>query len=89
MSPNGRDIALARTVEGNSDIWLLDIERGGLSRMTSAQSFESAPVWSPRGDRIVFSSSKTGTLDAASVYSKLSFPVPSSPRVSHNGYGPF
>ncbi len=32
MSPDGRRIALHRTVDGNVDIWLLDTDRGGISR---------------------------------------------------------
>ena len=34
LSSNGRRLALHRTVDGNIDIWLLETERGGLSRFS-------------------------------------------------------
>jgi hypothetical protein len=39
VSPDGRRIALSRTVNGITGIWMLDLARGGLSRFT----FDKAP----------------------------------------------
>jgi Tol biopolymer transport system component len=55
LSPDGQRIAVQRGVEGNADIWLLDLVRGGALRFTTAPQPEIAPVWSPDGKRIVFS----------------------------------
>jgi Tol biopolymer transport system component len=56
LSPDGRRVALRRTVDGNTDIWLLQVDRGILSRFTSDDLPESNPVWSPDDSRIVFGS---------------------------------
>ena len=44
-----------------SDIWLLDLERAGSrSRLTFDPQSDGAPLWSPDGSRIVFSSNRYG-----------------------------
>ena len=50
LSPDGRRLAL--TI--NFDLWILDLGRGTLDRLTFGDS-DHLPVWSPTGDRIVFS----------------------------------
>ncbi len=63
ISANGRRLALHRTVDGNVDVWLLDLERGGLSRFTSHPANEIQAYWSPDNTRIVFSSNRTGSYE--------------------------
>jgi serine/threonine protein kinase len=62
-SPDGHRMALNRTVNGNQDIWLLELGRGVLSRFTFDTPFDAAPVWSPDGSRIVFTSDRKGVYD--------------------------
>ena len=63
VSSDGQRLARNRTVDGNNDIWLLDLGRGVLSRFTFHAAADLFPVWSPNGNRIVFDSDRTGTFD--------------------------
>lgn len=67
LAPDGRMIALIRTVDGNRDVWLMDTARPALRRFTSDPGADTGPVWSPDGNRIVFGS--TGGR-AISIYTK-------------------
>lgn len=59
LSPDGRRVGVQRSVEGNTDIWLVDAdERGTSTRLTDDPQADIAPRWSPRGDRIVYASQK-------------------------------
>jgi Tol biopolymer transport system component len=61
LSPDGRRLAVQRSLEGNTDILLLDAERGTGIRFTTEPQADIAPLWSPRGDRIVYATQKGGT----------------------------
>ena len=63
LSPDGGRVALTRTVNGNNDIWLLELARGVLSRFTFDPANEQRPIWSPDGARIMFNSSRKGVFD--------------------------
>ena len=66
VSPDGRRVAVARTVEGNTDLWLLDGAR--MSRVTFDAASDRFPLWSPEGTRIVFGSDRSGAFE---IYQKL------------------
>jgi dipeptidyl aminopeptidase/acylaminoacyl peptidase len=61
VSPDGRRVVVHRTVQGNSDIWLLDGAR--TSRVTFDAAPDERPLWSSDGIRIVFRSNRTGQFD--------------------------
>jgi serine/threonine protein kinase len=63
LSPDGHLVALQRSLDGNIDIWQLDVERGALSRLISNPATEVAPLWSPDGEHIVFTSTRNGSFD--------------------------
>jgi len=63
MSPDGRNVAFSRTVNGNQDIWLLNVESGDVSRFTFDPGLNFTPLWSPDGSRIIFSSNRSGVFD--------------------------
>jgi eukaryotic-like serine/threonine-protein kinase len=69
LSPEGRRVAMTRKVQDDFDIWLLDLVRGGLTRLTLDAGTDSLSVWSPDGMRIAFSSSRKTSWD---VYLKAS-----------------
>ncbi len=62
FSPDGKKFAYDRpdAQTGTSDIWIFDISRRISSRFTFDPASEIVPVWSPRGDSIIFSSNRGG-----------------------------
>jgi serine/threonine protein kinase len=68
LSPDGKRIAVSRRNSQFSDLWIQDLERGTESRFTSHASQNHTPVWAPDGERIVFSSGRSGRTD---LYQKL------------------
>ena len=61
IAPDGRRVAVQRTVQGNTDLWLLDGARA--TRLTFDAGVDRFLVWSPDGSRIVFDSNRTGVRD--------------------------
>lgn len=62
LSPDGRRVAVSRLVDGNRDIWVLDLDRNVFSRFTFDPANDMAPLWTPDGQRIIFGSSRRGVL---------------------------
>ena len=60
LSPDGRKIAVAIAREGNTDLWLYDVERETLSRLTASGGEDLGPLWTPDGQRIAYYYSMTG-----------------------------
>jgi Tol biopolymer transport system component len=58
LSPDEKTIAYSRNNGSTSDIWLRDLGHGLDQRFTSDRSANNTPVWSPKGDRIVFRSTR-------------------------------
>jgi Tol biopolymer transport system component len=63
LSPDGQRVAMTRSVNGNMDIWIMDILRGVLNRFTSEAWRQRWPQWSSDGIRVVFSANPNGTYD--------------------------
>jgi serine/threonine protein kinase len=58
LSPDDSRVAVQRTFQGNTDVWLVDADRA--TRFTFDASADRFPVWSPDGNRIVFDSNRSG-----------------------------
>ena len=59
-SPDGRRIAFTSYRDGDEDIYVVDVEGGGLVNLTRSRGTDRAPVWSPDGRLIAFRSERTG-----------------------------
>jgi Tol biopolymer transport system component len=55
LSPNGREVAFSRTTDGNTDLWISDVDRGVPRKFTRDATPEICPVWSPNGRMLLFS----------------------------------
>jgi Tol biopolymer transport system component len=55
MSPDGSRAVLRKDEENGSSLWLLDLERESVSRLTSGPDAEDPGVWSPDGKEILYS----------------------------------
>ena len=69
LSPDGSKIAFSRQSEASRDVWLLDIARGVGSRFSTNPDGGWAPIWSPDGKYIVYSSFLS---QSPKIYRKLS-----------------
>ena len=65
VSPDGTRVAFSSDRGGTYDIWLLDLETGGLTQLTSALGNESEPAWMPDGAALVYVATPEGAADGA------------------------
>ena len=65
LSPDEKRIVLQRLDDekGTFDIWLIELTRGTPAHLTFDPANDVYPIWSPDGSRIVFGSSREGTLN--------------------------
>jgi serine/threonine-protein kinase len=56
LSPDGRQVALAIEGDSGSDIWILDLQRGTRTRLTS-DGASAFPIWTPDGRSVTYHSS--------------------------------
>ena len=56
VSPDGTRIALRVSDSNNIDVWIWHLDDGPLTRLTFDESTDFFPLWTPNGERVVFSS---------------------------------
>jgi Tol biopolymer transport system component len=57
VSPDGARLALAT----QADVWTYDFMRATLTRLTTAAASDRSPLWTPDGERIIFTSVRAGS----------------------------
>ncbi len=61
FSPDGRRVAYhVNRIGGNQDIWLIDIDGGNSTQLTTDPASDHRPSWFPDGDQIAFQSIRQG-----------------------------
>ncbi|MCK5376164.1 MAG: PD40 domain-containing protein, partial [Acidobacteria bacterium] len=60
LSPSGDRTVLMRSAKDAQDLWILDMDRQTLNRLTFEAS-NSDPIWTPGGKRIIFGSNRDGS----------------------------
>jgi serine/threonine-protein kinase len=64
LSPDGTQVALVVMDGGSEDIWVYDIHRDAMTRLTFGGALYRFPRWSPDGRLVIFSSIGNGVLEA-------------------------
>ena len=62
ISPEGTHVAVDIRNQGNADVWVGEVARGTRSRLTTSSGLDGIPLWTPDGQRIVFTSGRDGPL---------------------------
>jgi Tol biopolymer transport system component len=61
LSPDGKTVAIGRTdATANNDIWLYELSRKVMTRLTTDPGNDYTPIWSADGRQIIFSSNRSG-----------------------------
>jgi len=59
LSPDGQEVALSMRDRGNTDVWVGDLRTGSLTRLTTDPAIDTAPIWSPVGNEVVYRSERS------------------------------
>ena len=60
LSPDGTR-AVVEVAGANTDVWLSELARGTLSRLTTDPAADENPLWTPNGQRVVFTTTRDGS----------------------------
>lgn len=62
ISPDGREMAMILSKDGNPELYIRDLQGGALTRLTQTpRAAEASPSWSPDGRQIVYVSDQAGS----------------------------
>jgi TolB protein len=60
FSPDGRRVAFMSGRDGNTEIYVQNVDGTGVRRMTNHPADDATPTWSPSGNEIAFTSTRAG-----------------------------
>jgi len=60
ISPDGSRVVISVSEQGGGDVWIYDLEREALTRLTFDPALDHMPMWTPDGQRVVFDSLRDG-----------------------------
>ena len=60
VSPDGARLAVSLIDKGGQDVWIYELARGTLSRVTTGPAIDNVPLWTPDSQRVVFASLREG-----------------------------
>ena len=69
-SPSGRQIAFTSGMDGNDNIFVIDVDGSNRIQITNNPADDRHPDWSPNGDSIAFQSHRNGSWDIYTVNTK-------------------
>jgi len=89
LSIDGKKASLSRYGDPAGDVWILDLERGGLAgRFSFDDTDDVAPIWSPDGSRVVYSA-RPSTLNQSTLYAKAANGAGAPEKVLSDGAAKF
>ena len=83
-SPNGQSVAFMSQRDGNWEVYRVNLDGAGLTRLTNNGANDGLPVWSPDGSSIAFVSNREGgwavwAMNADGSNQRSLFSLPGSP----------
>ena len=63
LSPDASQVVVQARENENGDVWVHEVARGLKRRLTFDTANDARPTWTPRGDKISFSSIRNGNFD--------------------------
>jgi TolB protein len=61
VSPDGTKVAFTSNRDGNSEIYIMNVDGSNMRRLTNHPSIDVAPTFSPPGNQIAFTSDRSGS----------------------------
>ena len=61
FSPDGTRIAFSSNRDGNSEIYVMNVDGSGVRRLTNHRAIDTTPTWSPSSTHIAFVSERSGS----------------------------